>query len=425
MHIQMAILHAQNTYNNGSFMLLINFIWYYVRHTPASARVTFWIELDGTDNHERIMQALPGVLLSDKRVAIRRLPFAITSADHASPLKKAFKLYDKYYRHPRLFRALGIDAVIILGGDDISEYYKKWLIVSDLYRIRRYAGSFRTILAGQTIGPFQGFREKMAAKCLARTIIFSRDELTASYLTERLHLPEERVLRSADLSFPEIPLPEKRTDIMADLGLVPDGYIILVPGGHYTLYTQNKEFYIASWVRLVQDLLRHGGHLSRQIVFLPHVTRPEDDREIIHLILDSLGDAEGIPDRIRVVDEELLPHQLREILGNGYLTVSSRLHAALSALQRNKPAIALGYSVKYDGVIGSSLQCAELLVHCTGDLITAPERFSKAVLRKINHVDQHYRQITAHLAVRIPELQVMAEDQIRNIARMSRDTLNK
>lgn len=435
MHIQLAILHAQNTFNNGSFMMLINFLWYYVRHTPPDTRITFWIELDGDENHQRIMRAMPGELHSGGQIAIRRLPFSITSPDHATVVRKLFRLYAKFYRHPRKFKALGIDTVVILGGDDLSESYKKWLIVSDLYRIYRYSGSFTTILAGQTIGPFQGFRKRMAGKCLSKTVIFSRDELTAVYLAESLHMPGDRIRRSADLSFPELPVPDGEGSAAdgtpangsaADgRGLIRGEYITLVPGGHVSLYTKDKSAYIRSWVHLVRDLLGSGAHLSKKIVFLPHVTRPEDDREIIHLIVDSLSGERGASDRFSIFETELLPHQLRQVVGNSYLTITSRMHAALSAFQRKKPAIALAHSMKYDGVIGYSVRCPELVVHCSEDLMREPVRFSRSVQRKISYVDQHYEQIQRHLEARIPELQVLAEDQIRYIAGMAEDSLKR
>ena len=59
MHIQPAILHAQNTFNNGSFMMLINLIWYFVGHAQEQDRITFWVEQDGKENFQRLMEALP------------------------------------------------------------------------------------------------------------------------------------------------------------------------------------------------------------------------------------------------------------------------------------------------------------------------------------------------------------------------------
>ncbi len=395
--------------------MLINLIWYYVKHLPEHTRITFWVELDGSENYDRLISALPRELLSSGQVEIRQLPLKITSIDNASLLRKAIRLFNKFYRHPGYFRKLGIDSLIILGGDDISEYYKKWMILSDLYRIYRYSKKFSTILAGQTIGPFKGLREKAAALCLSKTVIYCRDELTFSYLKDRLKLPEQHLHSSADLCFPELPAREMVVGILTSCDLKPDRYITLVPGGYYALYTSDREAYINSWVHLIKGLLDAASFRKRRIVLLPHVTRPEDDREMIRAIHQTLIKNGQHSERICMIGEELMPHQLRAILGNGHLTISSRMHAALSTFQMRKPAVALGYSVKYEGVIGRSVQCPQLVVHCSAKLLTDPQRFSLEVLRKTNYIEEHYQQLITHLETRIPQLKAMAEDQIREI----------
>ena len=396
--------------------MLINLIWYYVLNQPENTHITFWVELDGNDNYERLIRALPQEFFSNGRVEIKQLPLKITSIDDSFPLRKAIRLHAKFYRHPRAFARLGIDSVIILGGDDISEYYKKWMILSDLYRIYLYSKKFPVILAGQTIGPFKGLRERVAAICLSKTLIYSRDELSFFYLKDRLKLSEQQIHSSADLCFPELPVMEEADGILESLGLKANRYITLVPGGFYSLYTSDRDAYINSWVHLIKELLNSPAHQKRRIVLLPHVTRPEDDREMISAIHKTLISQEKDSERLRIIAEEMMPHELRFILGNGHLTISSRMHAALSTFQMQKPAVALGYSVKYEGVIGRSVQCPELVVPCTAKLLSDPKRFSHEVLSKTSDIEEHYEQLISHLETRIPLLKAMAEDQIREIS---------
>lgn len=398
--------------------MLINLIWYYIMQLPEHTRLTFWIELDGHENYQRLIAALPPKILSSGLVEIKQLPLKITSIDHSSPLRKAFRLFAKLYRHPGTFARLGIDSVIILGGDDISEYYKKWMILSDLYRIYRYSKKFPVILAGQTIGPFKGLREKVAALCLSKTVIYSRDELTFSYLKDRLKLSGMQIHSSADLCFPELPKQEETNGILESIGLKADRYITLVPGGYFSLYTSDRKAYIDSWAHLIKELLNTEVCKKRKILLLPHVTRPEDDREMILAIQHTLVENEADSERLCIIAEEMMPHELRFILGNGHLTISSRMHAALSTFQMRKPAIALGYSVKYEGVIGRSVRCPELVVPCSAGLLTDPRHFAFEILAKTNYIEENYQQLTAHLETRIPRLKVMAEEQIREICHM-------
>jgi colanic acid/amylovoran biosynthesis protein len=396
-------------------MMLINLIWYYVKYAPEQSRITFWVEQDGEENFQRLMEAIPRELYAGGRVEIRQLPLKITSIDNSSFLRKALRLYAKFYRHPGIFKKLGIDTVLILGGDDISEYYKKWMILSDLYRIRRYSRRIPTILAGQTIGPFKGLREKAAAAWLSRTIIYTRDELSFSYLKDRLRLPEGHIHSSADLCFPDLPGQEKAAGILDNYKLKPDQYLTLVPGGFYTLYTHDRTAYIKAWAQLIKKLLEADAYKTKRLVLLPHVTRPEDDRKMIRAIYQSLMKDQKASEHICMIGEELMPHQLRQILGSGHLTISSRMHAALSTFQMKKPAIALGYSVKYEGVIGRTLGCPQLVLPCSSELLEDPERFSQEVLNKSRYIEEHYQDVISHLGSRIPQLQALAEDQIREI----------
>jgi colanic acid/amylovoran biosynthesis protein len=418
MHLQPAILHAQNTYNNGSFMMLINLIWYFVKQSPEQDRITFWVEQDGKENFKRLMEALPGELYDKGRVEIRQLPLKITSIDNSSAIRKLFRLFGKFYRHPKIFRKLGINSVIILGGDDISEYYKKWMILSDLYRIRRYSRRFQTILAGQTIGPFNGLRERAAARCLSGVRIFSRDELSFSYLKKQLKLTEGQIHSSADLCFPDLPGQEKAHSILDEYGLKAGQYFTIVPGGFYKLYTDDRSAYIQAWVHFMKKLLGSPSSRGKRVVLLPHVTRPEDDRKMIGAIQRTLIKEGQDPHRLCAIDKELLPQQLRQILGSGRFTISSRMHAALSTFQMKKPAIALGYSVKYQGVIGRSLGCPELVLPCSEELLGNAEKFAGELLHKSNYIEENYGQLTAHLGTVIPRLQDQARAQVSEICSM-------
>lgn len=195
---------------------------------------------------------------------------------------------------------------------------------------------------------------------------------------------------------------EEADGILESLGLKANRYITLVPGGFYSLYTSDRDAYINSWVHLIKELLNSPAHQKRRIVLLPHVTRPEDDREMISAIHKTLISQEKDSERLRIIAEEMMPHELRFILGNGHLTISSRMHAALSTFQMQKPAVALGYSVKYEGVIGRSVQCPELVVPCTAKLLSDPKRFSHEVLSKTSDIEEHYEQLISHLETRIP-----------------------
>jgi colanic acid/amylovoran biosynthesis protein len=406
-----AILHAHNTFNNGSFAMLINLIYYMDKNLPGDYVIDAWVELDGTDNEQRLLAVL-NHMISDK-IQIRFLPLKITSPDNGSLTTRMAGLYAKWFIHPGFMKKLGISAVILLGGDDISEYYKKWMIISDLIRIRRYSSKFLTLLAGQTIGPFRGIREKMAACCLAGTYVFSRDTISNDYLLKKLKLRQERLFKSSDLAFADLP-DHHVNDPVNHYELVPGNYICFVPGGFFTLYTGKRTAYIRCWTELILEFVSSGLSGGKKLVFLPHVTRPEDDRKIFGELENLLPHSNDL----LFIYDELFPSELRQLLGNSHYIISSRMHASISAFQMGIPALSLGFSVKYHGVIGQSLQCPELIVDASRELFDNPGLFAVTVLDKVHYITGNYVSLKERINKMIPALKKEAIDQVNRITKL-------
>ena len=409
--VKIALLHASNTFNNGSFMMLLSFISHMHKNLPVDTSIEIWLELDGEENLIRLYKAFGDDSPFSGNIQIRMLPFTVTAPDRYAIIGKLRNLYRKCFTHIRFFRNTGISAVIILGGDDISEYYKNWMIISDLFRIYRYTAHLKTILAGQTIGPFRGWRKAIASRCLAGAIIYSRDSITTRYVMDTLGHRRELLTDSADLAFADLPC-QPGIQFLKGYDLVPDGYITMVPGGFYSLYTPDKQKYLLCWQKLVEVLCKQTGLRDKKFVFLPHVTRPEDDREIISLLKRTLPYSE-IP--MCFIEEELMPQQLRQILGGGYFTISCRMHAAISTFQMGKPAIGIGYSVKYDGVIGESLGLPELVIQAPATLFDEPDVFAETVVQTVRYLISNYSPISDKLADLIPVLKNKAVEQIKSI----------
>jgi colanic acid/amylovoran biosynthesis protein len=407
-----AILHAHNTFNNGSFMMLINFIGYLKDFVPEGDSITLWIEMDGRENELRLNQVIKKLDFSENLIDIKYLPFKITSSDNSFFLTKIFRLYSKLFNHRIFFQKEGISGIVILGGDDISEYYKKWAVISDLIRIYLYSRKITTVLAGQTIGPFTGIRKKLAVFFLGKVRIFTRDPVSYKYLTETLMFDRKQITNSVDLTFPDLQL-KCNPGLLSKYNLIENQYITIVPGGFFTLYTKDKKAYLLCWKSLLEGLHSNRIFQSKKIVILPHVTRPEDDRDIITELEKQLF---GIKSDIVSIYDEMMPHELRWILGHGYCTISSRMHAAISTLQMFKPAISIGYSVKYQGVIGESVGLPELIVHTDPHLFDLPEPFSEKVMICLNHMSDNYFAIIEKLNRRIPVLKRDAIEQVRNIS---------
>ncbi len=335
---KIAILHAANSFNNGSFMLLINAIELL---KAKYEKLHFYIEFNTTEDKDRLEKEM------DKNISFEELPLTICKISNQSFFAKSINLYKKIFIHAKIMKKMGIDQIVILGGDDYSEYYKGRRIRFDLLRIKNYTKHIPVLMLSQSIGPFYGNRIKRARKCLSKPTILCREEISYQYCSQVLGL--KNAFPSADLAFLDLPLQkclkeEKRQ-------------IAIVPGGHYQLYTNNYNNYIRLWEEIIRFLLHHKELKDYSLILLPHVTRPEDDRKIIKAIENKIKN-----DRIIAVLDEKSPSDLRKTIGESFFTISSRMHASLSSFNQGKAAIVFAHSIKYNGIIGKGLSQNQLLI---------------------------------------------------------------
>jgi polysaccharide pyruvyl transferase WcaK-like protein len=94
------------------------------------------------------------------------------------------------------------------------------------------------------------------------------------------------------------------------------------------------------------------------------------------------------------------------------------MHASISAFQMGIPALSLGFSVKYHGVIGQSLQCPELLVDASRELFDNPGLFAETVLDKVHYITGNYVSLKERINKMIPALKKEAIDQVNRITKL-------
>lgn len=179
-------------------------------------------------------------------------------------------------------------------------------------------------------------------------IVYTRDPLTKHYLLEDLRL--KKVYESRDLAWLDLPVQNDKNiqdSILAKYGLHPNEYIVLVPSGFAGQYSENRAQYNLRWLDIVNSLGSIESLTEKKIVVLGHVVQSDinDDRNVIRYIANQSDDLSR--QRIIPILDEMLPVEARMILGNGYFTITGRMHAAVSTFQMGKPAISLSYSVKY------------------------------------------------------------------------------
>jgi colanic acid/amylovoran biosynthesis protein len=384
------ILHAENTFNNGSFMMLINLIYYLSKEIKEE--IIYFIETKTKADMKRIKKEIP-------EANIKRFE-EIKMGNILSKIKNLMHYGDDIKRH------LNPDAIIILGGDDISEYYSKRWIPIHLFKIKKLNDKTKTFLVGQTIGPFTSYRKHYAKKILKDCNIYIRDGYSFEYIKKELKI--KNAFKSSDLAF--LDLPSQKNKIKIKNNPIKKDYITIIPSGLFKEYSKNKKAYIDFWTKTIEKLIKIN---KKKIVIMPHVTRPldTDDREIIKELQKNINKKE-----IVYINKELLPSEARQIIGNGILTITSRMHPAISSFQMGKPAISISYSVKYKGIIKKDLGLKELLIEAKENHMTE-EEIEEEIIKKTNYVLNNYKSIQKKIKKNVNTLKVKSLEQIKDIAK--------
>lgn len=380
------VLHGENTFNYGTFMMLISLI----STMSKKGDYDFLVRFNSKEDYDRLITELDDE--SIQVTYVQNSKYVTKSIiDKLGAIK--FQIIDNV----NSLKKLNPDKIIILGGDDYSEYYRGWKIIFDLIVVRRLSVKCKTILVGQTMGPFHSWRKIASRWAFKNSVIITRDPITYEYLKNELNYGGV-LCNSSDLAFLDLPLQKTKNRFK----LKARSYVTVVPSGLWSHYSDTEEEYIQEWKIIIESLAEL--HPDKKIVFLPHVTRPSksDDRKMVNLLKKSLKNNEDLI----FINNEMTATEARKILGNGYLTITGRMHASISTFQMGIPAIPISYSVKYKGIIGRTLGLEKLIC----------EKFdNKIVIEKVKYVDQNYNEITKQIKEKVSEAKDMVMDSFHVI----------
>lgn len=405
------IEHASNPLNYGTNMMVTNFMYYLDKEMKKNNKYLLDVTNDEDLNNYKNQYKLGNM---EKQLVDYDFTYANSTVERL--FNKIKREYVNQYATDKLIKKMisEIDVLIVLGGDDLSEYYSIDSLKKEFYRLNSIKKECKTILVGQTIGPFKDERIKLAQESFNEINIYSRDPWTTRYLKEVLKV--KLVEDSADLAF--LPLPEQdnlnlQEKVLNRYNLTSNKYITIVPSGLYKSYCSNKERYVDNIIGIINYI--SSKYKEYNLVLLPHVLRNSDidDRNIIKEIENKLGDKKNIT----YIYDEMPPLQARFILGNGVLTITGRMHGAISTLQMRKPAISIAYSVKYKGVIGEGLDLNELIVEGSKREDWEKSIIERDVCKKIDYVLNNYDNLINKIHVNIQKSEVKSNNMIKSIAR--------
>lgn len=302
------------------------------------------------------------------------------------------------------------DFLIVLGGDDLSETYKKGaLLKGSVYK--SINKKCKVILAGQSFGPFFGSTRTMIRNFYKDISIITRDDNSFEFSKE---LGIKKLVKSRDLAMMPLPHQQEFAKIVEDYSdLHPNKYITMVPSGLWHKYTEDKEGYIDMWKQLIKNLTKRYPEFK--FVILGHVLGPakSDDRFVIKEIEKSMSSTER--ENLIFITETIQPAEARQILGGSFMVITGRMHAAVSTFFMRKPAISLAYSEKYAGVIGRGLELPDLIVESRNQTWGKQSPLLEEVDKKITYVEKNYKELTKKIDIKVAECTALVEDQINFI----------
>ena len=201
----------------------------------------------------------------------------------------------------------------------------------------------KIVLLPQAFGPFSSPEIRQACRQLVEhcDLVFAREETSLGHLMDVVG-PRENIRQAPDF-----------TNLVE--GRLPDGFepwedaALVVPNTRMLDKTdpQTAEKYLP-FVASVIVWLRDAGLRPALLLHTP------EDEQLVPPLMHLAGDA--IP-----VLRESCPVALKGILGTARIVVSSRFHALVGALSQGVPAVACGWSHKYDELL-RQYDCPECLL---------------------------------------------------------------
>ena len=392
------ITNLSNTYNYGSMMMGEVLITFLNSKFPNS---NFYIDAKKNEHVERLKEACEyGNIFLDKIFDIKLITNKIKGVRRIERKIKdnlSYKKCSKFY-----------DAVFVLGGDDFSEIYcelprDNFIIFNTLKQIENINNGTKLYMIGQTIGPYSGERLEYAKHVFNKIKIYSRDETSTEYLKEN----GIKVNVSRDLAFIDLNLQNKLNykDILKKYNLEKDEYITIVGTGLFRNYETNEKNMVKIFNKVIKYL--REKYPNKKIIWLSHVTKynPSDCNMLEHFNKEIFD---------LVIDEIILPVEARLILGNGYFTLTCRMHAAVSTFKMGKPAICLSYSSKYNGVIARGLDMKDLVIEAKNEKLWKTN-LDKIINEKIDYVENNYDNLKNKIKKEVTKCEKLAEKMLDEI----------
>lgn len=260
-------------------------------------------------------------------------------------------------------------AVLALGGDNLSLDYGP---------PTRFFGAIESVIRakspmvvwGASIGPFTSapdLERKYIGLLKRVSLICVRETATQAYLAQ--HSVSDNVRLVADPAFIMEPEPADLPQELREVLQV--GAIGLNLSPLLGRYQERSRPWLESAARLIQSVDRV---INRPIILIPHVIKPNNDDHAF--LSEALALLTRTDNPIHLLGPAYNAPQTKWVISQLAAFVGARTHATIAALSTCVPTIAIGYSVKAQGITRDIFGDLRWLIPL--DALT-PDRLASAV----------------------------------------------
>lgn len=260
------------------------------------------------------------------------------------------------------------------------------------------------ILIDSSIGPFESKKEHNAfAKLAKKTRLITVRESVSLNRLQSMDLKNTKIELAADPAFCLEPDLENIEEIWKMYNFPINKKLVgIAPSQGITSYS-NTSFldHLKALQTLATFLIKD---LDFHVVLIPHVHSRDiasDDRVLCEKIYRVLNFSENIT----IVNFGHTAEETKAIISKMDLLVAERMHAAIAALSQNVPTFAVGYSVKYEGILGDIFGFENL-----GDYLIRVENLTGENLKlRVNNLLSKRKEVKQHLSNIMPGVKESAQ----------------
>lgn len=406
--MKILISHIPNTYNYGSMMMAENVITYLNKNIKKE-QVEYYTDCRTDGDITRLKQATNYDKIYKDDIICKKSKSKLDKIKNILFAGSYNKKASKYY-----------DLIIVLGGDDFSEFYmnnwiQKILVTKEILDMKKLNKKNNVILLGQTIGPYTGIRKKIARKVFSKIKLYTRDDINLKSMKEEYNID---AISSRDLALLDLARQneyiKKKTEIFEKYQITEENYIVVVGTQLISKYCSDTKTFVNQFINTIKMLKEK--YPEKKIVWLSHVTT-EPTRYSDNYLLELINEENNFAnENMVVIKERILPIEARVILGFDYFTITCRMHAAVSTFQMGKPAICLSYSPKYKGVIADGLSMPELVIEAKGDELWKND-IIKLVEEKIEYIEKNRKKLIEDIHNNVNSCKQRASETLEDISK--------